>query len=469
MASLSSSSWLSLFQGRRAAYTTLLTLGIGVHAVGLFIVSTILPSVVADIGGTAFYAWTIMLYTVASIIGTASGGVIRARLALRTGYLLGILVVVLGLLGCALAPAMAVLLLARTLQGFGSGMLIALAYGMISELYTEALRPRIFSAISGVWGLAALIGPLVGGAFATHGWWRGAFWMFVPVLIPLAALAWWVLPSGSTQARQNRLPLLRLLLLGIGVLCVATSGHVPVLAIRYGLIASAILLVGITFRLDARSQFRLFPPRPLSLNTPVGIACWMFFLFGLTTSQLTVYLPLIVQILYNLSPLAAGYFAALLSIAWTALALATAGVRGRGVQRAIRLGPLLITCGTLGLGLLIQRGPLALLGVFVCLTGAGIGSCFAHLSSHTIATAQPDHKTLTASAIPTMQLLGIAFGAALAGCLANAAGLTREATPATVSAAAQWLYRCSLLAPMLLSVLAWRLMARFGGLSQEAR
>jgi MFS family permease len=319
------------------------------------------------------------------------------------------------------------------------------------------VRPRIFSAISGIWGLAALVGPLVGGVFATSGWWRGAFWVFIPVLVLLSGLARLALPAGSGKDTQDRFPLLRLLLLGAGVLCVAVSGHVASLSVRLGLFGSAIILVGCTFRLDAQAGLHLFPPQPLSLSTPVGTAYWMFFLFGLTTSQLTVYLPLVVQVLYHMSPVAAGYFAALLSIAWTILALCTAGLRGPGARRAIVLGPLLLTCGTLGLAVLMQRGPLMLLGVCVCLTGAGIGSCFAHLSSHTITRARPGDRALTASAIPTMQLLGIAFGAALAGCLANAAGLTQDVSITTVSAAAQWVYQVSLVAPTALSILAWRL------------
>jgi MFS family permease len=446
-----------LFQGRHAAYTALLTLGIGVHAGGLFIVSTILPTVVADIGGTAFYAWTIMLYTVASIIGTASGGVIRARLALRAGYLLGTLVVVVGLLGCALAPAMTVLLCARTIQGLGSGVLIALAYSMVSDLYPEPLRPRIFSAIAGVWGLAALVGPLVGGVFANHGWWRGAFWVFIPVLALLGGLAWLVLPANSAEVTDKRFPFLRLLLLGAGVLCVALSGQVASLGLRLGLIAGAILLVGLTFRLDAQAPVRLFPPQPLSVSTPVGTAYWIFFLFGITRTQLTVYLPLIVQVLYHLSPLAAGYFAALLSGAWTILALCTAGFQEQRARRTIVFGALLIIGGAAGMTVLILQGPLLLLGICVALTGAGIGSCFAHISSHTIAAAQPGQGALTASAIPTMQLLGIAFGAALTGCLANAAGLSQGISVTTVSTAAQWVYQVSLLAPIVLSILAWRL------------
>jgi len=103
-----------LFQGRRLVYTLLLTLSIGVHAIGIHMLATVLPSIVADLGGAAFYAWATLLYTIASIIGTVCGGFVTARLNLRRGYIVGALVLLGGSVGCATAPHMAVLLLART-------------------------------------------------------------------------------------------------------------------------------------------------------------------------------------------------------------------------------------------------------------------------------------------------------------------------------------------------------------------
>lgn len=166
---LSSASWSALFHGRHLVYTLLVTLSVGMHAIGIHMLATVLPSIVADLGGAAFYAWATLLYTIASIIGTVCGGLVTARLDLRRAYLVGALVLLGGAVGCATAPHIAVLLLARTLQGLGSGLLVAIAYSMVSELYADALRARVLSAISGIWGVAALLGPMLGGMFAASG------------------------------------------------------------------------------------------------------------------------------------------------------------------------------------------------------------------------------------------------------------------------------------------------------------
>jgi MFS family permease len=454
----SAASWSALFHGRLLVYTLLLTLSIGIHALGLHMLGTVLPSIVADLGGAAFYAWATLLYTIASIIGTVCGGLITARLDLRRGYLVGALVLLGGLVGCATAPHIAVLLLARTLQGLGSGLLVSIAYSMVSELYADVLRPRVLSAISGIWGVAALLGPMMGGMFAASGWWRGSFWVTTPILLPLSILAWYTLPPIGVKAGAGPFPLLRLTLLGVGVLGVATSGQITSLLLRLALIGSAAVLVGWAFYLDARATNRLFPSQPLSLNTAVGTASWIFLLFGLTTSQATVFLPLIVHVLYGVSLLTAGYITALLSIAWTITALYSASLLDRWVRVMIVLGPLVMVGGGVGLAASIASGPLPLLGTCIALMGAGIGVCFAHISSWSIAAARQGESVLTASSIPTIQSLGIAFGAALAGLVANTAGLATDISRATVTAAATWVYQLGIIAPSILAVLAWRLL-----------
>ena len=117
--------WIELLQDGRAAYTILLNLGIGLHALDVFVITTIMPAVVADIGGVSFYTWTSMLYMVGSIVGAAAGGHIRARLGRQRGYVWGGVILMIGTVGCAVPPDMATLLAARTLKGIGGGLVIA--------------------------------------------------------------------------------------------------------------------------------------------------------------------------------------------------------------------------------------------------------------------------------------------------------------------------------------------------------
>jgi hypothetical protein len=90
----------------------------------------------------------------------------------------------------------------------------------------------------------------------------------------------------------------------------------------------------------------------------------------------------------------------------------------------------------------------------MALIGAGIGVCFAHICSWTMAAARPGEETLTAASIPTIQSLGIAFGAAIAGLVANAAGLASGIAATTVAGAATWVYLLGIVPPAALVVLS---------------
>ena len=80
---MDTSPWLEIFRGRLGSYTLLLNLGILFFGIDNFLINTLMPSIVADIGGVAFYAWAMMLYLVGAISGAASYGPLRGRLGGR--------------------------------------------------------------------------------------------------------------------------------------------------------------------------------------------------------------------------------------------------------------------------------------------------------------------------------------------------------------------------------------------------
>jgi hypothetical protein len=145
----------------------------------------------------------------------------------------------------------------------------------------------------------------------------------VPDLMLVIGLIWRSMPRETPEGQPPHIPLLRLALLGLGVLSVVGSGQVASVGLRLTLIASAGVWVVLALAADAHAAHQLFPSQPFALTTPVGTGFWIVFLFGATTSQVNVYLPLVVQILHGISPLGAGYFSVLRGMSWTASALCT--------------------------------------------------------------------------------------------------------------------------------------------------
>ncbi|MES1152562.1 MAG: MFS transporter, partial [Dongia sp.] len=365
--------WGSVFKDGLALYTIMLNLGIGLHAVDVFIVTTVMPSIVRDIGGASYYSWTTMLYMVASIIGAATGSPLKGKLGARRAYCLGSLLFLLGSVSCAVSPTMFMLLTARLVQGFGGGLIISLSMALVSELYPERLRKRILGLISSTWGVAALIGPAVGGTFAQYGFWRGAFWINAPIILGFMLAAWFHLPERAGAGVSKIFPWRRMALLALGVLCVGIASDWEALAVQLGIISSAseaadlfvqgalvvvaVLMVWQTLRLDASGMSKIFPSHPFSIRTTTGTASWAFFLSSMTHTVIGVFLPLALQVLHGVDPLVAGYMTASLAVCWTLASMATAHLHGRAASVAIVAGQVMCVAGLAALAFGIERVP----------------------------------------------------------------------------------------------------------------
>ena len=443
------SSWRDLFGRGLGLYVVMLNLGIGLHAVDVFVVSTVMPDVVRDLGGAHFYAWSTMLYMVASIIGAAATAPLRLRFGGRRAYCAGAILFLIGSIGCAAAPGMEFFVFARFVQGFGGGIVLSRSMAMVGELFPEPMKKPLLALISSTWGVAALIGPALGGSFAAFDFWRGAFWFNLPFVLLFLGVAWAKLPADKPRSGDvPQLPIGRLALLSAGVMSVGIASEGANPASRVGLIALALLLVFATFLLDRRGLNRLFPSHPLSWSTTTGTGYWVMFLASMTHTVIGVFLPLALQELHGKSPLEAGYMMAILAIGWTAASVFTAKWQGRAVTAAMICGLSLCVIGLAALAFGVASFSPYAIAALNGLVGIGLGSSNLHVVAAAMRHAAEGEESITASSIPTMRSLGIAFGAAAAGTIANASGLTDELISADVARAVTWVLSVGTLAPI---------------------
>lgn len=213
--------WAELLGGRNGLRAIALCGGVAVHAINVYIVTTIMPSVVRDIGGIDYYAWNTSLFVAASIIGSTVAVRLMERLGLRSAYLLSIFVFILGSILAALAPSMPFLLCGRTIQGLGGGVILGLSYASVRLVFAAHLWSRAMALISTMWGVSTLTGPAVGGLFAEHGAWRLALWSTVPIALVVACLVLSQVPQRTVAMdthTKSELPLLKILLLSLSVI-----------------------------------------------------------------------------------------------------------------------------------------------------------------------------------------------------------------------------------------------------------
>ena len=443
--------------------TLMLGGGIMLHAVETYITATLMPSIVRDIGGLPLFAWATTIYVAASVLGSTFIAVRPPSVTLNRCYVFGAALFGVGSLVCTVAPSMETVLIGRAIQGLGAGFLVALGYAFIRFVYPEALWSTASTLYAAAWGIATFLGPSIGGLFAAGSAWREAFALLVPISVLMAVSAPRLLPSGEGERVTTKTPFLQILLLvsAVVVLSFASSAATPMLR---GLLAGAAVIAVVTaVAIERSAEARLLPASTIRLASPLA-RVYLVMLLLLVTICSDIYIPYFLQVLHGVMPLVSGYLVALLALGWTIAAFMTARVRGRRANRIVLIGAVLETAATLLLVVTLARhnpeGSLALLALatlFIFLMGFGIGMGWAHLVTHVMRLAPAGETDKASAAITTMQALGAAFGAALAGIIVNSAGLVEPGGVAGAVTAAHWLYALLALPAALATLLTLRL------------
>jgi len=177
--------------------------GVLLHSMNVLLLATVLPSIVADLGGAALMSWPTTAYLASSIVAATCTGLLTAVAGPGRAFSAGAVIFGAGALLSSLAPSMGQVVAGRFIQGFGGGLLSALAYVLVRGTFPERLWPRVFALLASVWSVTVLVGPLVGGVFARFGHWRGAFVAVAALAAVLAVMALRALAAAGDGARRS--------------------------------------------------------------------------------------------------------------------------------------------------------------------------------------------------------------------------------------------------------------------------
>jgi hypothetical protein len=174
----------------------------------------------------------------------------------------------------------------------------------------------------------------------------------------------------------------------------------------------------------------------------------MIFLIAASGSPTGVFISLIAQITHGVSPATAGYFYAVQSLAWSIASLFSARVAPERLRAALVAGPLIMAAGLAGVALTLGPGPVPAIAAALAVAGVGIGVCWAHVAKIVLAAARQGEEEVSAALTPSAQLFAVAFGAAGAGIVASATGLSRAATPDVAALTGTVLFGIAALGPL---------------------
>ncbi|MGE0744052.1 MAG: MFS transporter [Rhodospirillales bacterium] len=436
-----SGSWRELFVGRIGVITGVLSTGMTLFAINTFVVATIMPTVVRDLGGVDFYSWAFSLFSVGAIVGAASAGPLRDALGARRSYALASVILAIGLTGGALAPDMPSFVATRLLQGIGGGAVASQSYGLVALLYPRHLQSRMLSVISTIWGVATVAGPGYGGVFAEGGLWRAALWSLVPLAIGVAVVGWRYIAGGAGHGRLSEMPYWRLALLAVSVLLLSVATLTNAHWLQLVLVAVSIGLAAVAFVQDARAERNMFPRQATAVLTEIGAAYWVLFLASIVLTFVNTYTTYYLQALHGIAPFTAGYLFSIQSLMWTVGALAVATVPRTWEVPSIVAGLALILVACVAIALTVVPGPVWAIAVAMAISGTGIGLMNNPLIQRIITAAPEAERHVAGTSVQTVRNIGVAYGAAACGMVAAAAGLIDGAPRAVVADAMQWVYR----------------------------
>ena len=453
-------SWGDVMADGRLPRFILICLGVWISAADSLVTATIMPSVGADLGGYAYFGWATAGFLLGSVVAGASSGLLALRFGLRRAPAAAALLYAVGCALSAAGPDIWSFLVGRLLQGMGGGWVVGFCSVAIGLLFPDRLLPRVYAAITAVWGVASLLGPMIGGIFADLGAWRWVFWLFAIQALGVAWAAFVMLPRGDQNEADSRVAWPQLALIAAGVSAIGLADMAHDFARSAALIGLGIALLAAMIWVDGRSSVRLLPKGSGSLKTIAGAGLATMFLLTTASMGFSIYGPAILQTLAGFSALAAGYVIAGEAAAWTVLGLIVAHLTGAWPVRMIRLGAVVATLGELFSALVFPSG--SVWGVIVAglFLGGGFGLSWAFMSQRILAALPLEERAIGAAAMTTVRLTGAAVGAAAAGAVANLVGFSEGLSEATAKAAGLWVFVSILPVAMLGVWTAWRLTAR---------
>lgn len=401
-----------------------LLLGMFVSILSSTVVSTSLPRIVSDLGGTqASYTWVVTSTLLALTVSTPVWGKLADLFDRKLLVQLGLGIFVAGSLLAGLAQSTSWLIACRAIQGLGAGGLTALVQVILADLVSPRERGRYAGYLGAVFGVGTVAGPLLGGVITDGIGWRWCF--YVPV--PFAIAAFMALQRTLHLPRRRRevqIDYAGIVLIAGGIsallIWVSLAGtEYPWASWQTAALVAlglALLVAAVLNERRARQPLiplRLFRDRTIVLAVIASIAVGVA-LFG-TTVFLTQYM----QIARGLSPTESG----LLTIPLVFGLFTASTLIGRIVTRTGRykkwmmLGAVLMTVGLGLMGTLDETTNLVELGFFMVLVGAGVGMMMQNLVLVVQNTVSQDDIGSGSSLIAFFRSLGGAIGVSALGAL----------------------------------------------------
>jgi EmrB/QacA subfamily drug resistance transporter len=404
------------------------------------IVSTAIPQIVGDLGGFSLFTWVFSVYVLAQTVTIPVYGKLADLYGRKPILIIGTIIFLAGSAASASSWNMVSLIVFRAIQGTGAGSIMATVNTLAGDLFSIRKRAQVQGWLSSVWGFAAIIGPVIGGAFAEYTSWRWIFLVNLPIGAVSISLIWRMLHEDLERERHKidfAGSLSVLATVGLLIFGLLQAGHawnwVSIQSLI--IVISVIVLAAFTVWVERRAAEPIIPGwlwgrRVLSGSNLAMIGMGIIMMGPIT------YLPTFGQTVLSLGAIAAGLLVAVSSIGWPfASSLSGRLYLSIGFRDTALGGAVLIAIAAAGFLALPYPGPIWGIVIDQIALGAGFGLLSTPLLVGIQSVVGWEERGVVTSANMFARYLGQSLGAAIFGAIFNAAILSRlETAPSSLQA-----------------------------------